>query len=198
MHTILSTTYFGPIEWYSQLYRSDCVYLEACETFQKQTVRNRCTIATANGRQTLSLPVVHDDATMITDIRISNHGKWRTEHWNALASAYGESPFFDYYADDIKPFFTNQWEHLFDFNLAIMRKMLELLDIEKDINLTAAYRQPSMQTATLQEEDTKKGSIAPFEPKTYYQVFQQKHGFMPNLSILDLLFNMGNEAILYL
>lgn len=186
---ILHTTYFGPIQWYQQLYRSECVYLDGNERWQKQTIRNRCYIATTSGVQALSVPIVHHTSpvSQTKNILISDHGKWRTEHWNALMSAYGESPFFDYYADDIRPFFTEKWELLFDFNLAIIYKMCELLDI-----------QPNIITQQIPTQvHAKEGSISPFNTP-YYQVYQQKHGFLPNLSILDLLFNMGNEAILYL
>ena len=196
----LHTTYFGPVQWYQQLYRSECVYIDRNERWQKQTIRNRCYIATANGIQALSVPIVHKapslyregrGGSLTSDIRISDHGKWRREHWNALQSAYGESPFFDYYADDIRPFFTEKWEFLFDFNLAIIHKMCELLDIEAPSNLP-----PEGEASITQHPSPLNPQPSTFNP--YYQVYQQKHGFLPNLSILDLLFNMGNEAILYL
>ena len=95
---ILTTTYFGPVEWYSQLYRADNVLLEACESFIKQTWRNRCVIATANGLQTLTVPVEHGGSRLIKDVRVSNHGSWRRVHWNTLQSAYSESPFFEFYS----------------------------------------------------------------------------------------------------
>lgn len=181
---LLSTTYFGPIQWYQKVNRAERVWIEAHESFIKQTYRNRCVIATTNGTQILSVPVNHDEGRGIRQIRISNHGNWRHLHWNALASAYGKSPFFDYYEDDLRPFFEQEWEYLFDFNLAIIHKMLELLDVRKDVMLTEEYSPSS--------------SSDDFHPQRYWQVYQQKHGFIPNLSILDLLFNMGNEAIYYL
>ncbi|MBR6885729.1 MAG: WbqC family protein [Prevotella sp.] len=142
---LLSTTYFGPVQWYQKLNRFDTIYIERCENFVKQTYRNRCVIATTNGLQTLSIPVEHtqekgeDSSRLITDIRISNHGNWRHLHWNALMSAYGDSPFFDYYVDDLKPFFEDRWENLFDFNMAITHKMCELLDIHPNILFTENY-----------------------------------------------------------
>ena len=142
---LLSTTYFGPVQWYQKLNRFDTIYIERCESFVKQTYRNRCVIATTNGLQTLSIPVEHtqekgeDSSRLITDIRISNHGNWRHLHWNALMSAYGDSPFFDYYVDDLKPFFEDRWENLFDFNMAITHKMCELLDIHPNIQFTESY-----------------------------------------------------------
>lgn len=207
---LLSTTYFGPVQWYQKLYRSKYVLIEQHESFLKQTYRNRCVIAATNGAQTLSVPIIHSSPdspspSVITSIRISNHGNWRHQHWNALASAYGESPFFDYYVDDLRPFFEEEWEYLFEFNMTIMLKMCELLDIHPNIQLTKQYETAE---AIRQQEDIQdyRETIRPknpvpdesFLPRRYYQVYEQKHGFLSNMSILDLLFNLGNEAILYL
>lgn len=210
---LLSTTYFGPIQWYQKLYRAEEVFIERCESFQKQTYRNRCLIATTNGLQALTIPVVRDQSNRLSDtnqdqepvslihsIRISDHGNWRHLHWNALKSAYGESPFFDYYQDDIRPFFEQRWDYLFDFNEAIREKMCELLDIQPSVRYTEEF------ASTVNYIMDFRSSIRPkhpesdpdFTPKRYYQVYEQKHGFLPNLSILDLLFNMGPESIFYL
>lgn len=196
---VLSTTYFGPIQWYQKLHRYDCSIVSREERFRKQSYRNRCVIATANGLQALTVPVVHDAGKDIGTLRVSEHGNWRHVHWNALCSAYGDSPFFQYYADDIRPFFESRWEYLYDLNMAITVKMCELLDIHPNItdrldgdvqggvdNLTDAI-------------DPKHGSVDPaFVPRCYYQVYERRYGFQPNLSILDLLFNEGNESVLYL
>lgn len=182
---VLHTTYFGPVSWYAQLARcaTPIIYIEAHENFVKQTTRSRCRIATANGVQTLSVPVNTSDGRLITDVRITDHANWRHQHWNALSSAYGESPFFDYYADDIRALFEPEWDNLFDYNLHITKKMCELLQIEPDIRFTEHYEAPSP---------------IEFTPRPYYQVFAKRHGFIGDLSILDLLFNEGNEAILKL
>ena len=191
MTTLLTTTYFGPIDWYRQLYRADHVWMEACESFIKQTYRNRCVIATANGLQTLTVPVEHGGSRLIRDIRISNHGSWRRVHWNALQSAYSESPFFEFYADDLHPFFEHDYEFLYDFNFEIMLKVCELLDIHPHVLHSEKFRMNSVEFATALHP-----SPSTFHP--YYQVFSHKFGFQPNLSILDLLFNMGPEGIFYL
>ena len=91
---LLSSTYFGPVQWYQKLYRYDQVCIDQQETFQKQTYRNRCLIATTQGVQALTVPVVHDDENVMHRMRISDHGNWRHLHWQALQSAYGDSPFF--------------------------------------------------------------------------------------------------------
>ena len=184
----LHTTYFGSVDWYRQLLSTDeTVYIEACENYVKQTSRNRCEIATANGKQILTVPVSVN--VNVKDVLISEHGNWRHQHWEALKSAYGMSPFFDYYQDDIRPFLDkqtfeeNRWEHLFDYNLAIIHKMLDLIGVEKEVRLTEKFR-----------------GVDKFSDSTkpYYQTFQRRYGFIPGLSILDLLFNEGPEAILYL
>lgn len=232
---LLSTTYFGPIQWYQKLCRYPRVLIEQHETFQKQTYRNRCLIATTQGVQPLTVPVVHSSSTSeeakpsaklascIMDCKLSDHGNWRHLHWQALQSAYGDSPFFEYYEDDLRPFFTERrWERLLDFNEAIRQKMCELLDIQPNVSLTTSYipirqelpraqhAEPSSRTECkdLQSDETYdfREAIRPkhpladpdFVPHPYYQVFAQKHGFLPNLSILDLLFNMGPESIFYL
>lgn len=202
MNCLLSSTYFGPVQWYQKLNRHDHCLIEQHDHFIKQTYRNRCVIATTQGTQTLSVPVEKYDNshTETKDIRISDHGNWRHLHWNALASAYGESPFFEFYADDIRPFFEKQWTFLLDFNMAITETMCELLDIQPNISLTLAYQPATQATPDFRDAIHPKHPTPDptFTPRPYYQVYAQKHGFAPNLSILDLLFNMGNEAVLYL
>ena len=198
---LLSTTYFGPVQWYQKLYRAEHVLIEQWEHFEKQSYRNRCLIATTQGIQALTVPVERGNAQTIKDIRISDHGNWRHLHWNALQSAYGESPFFDYYQDDIRPFFEERWTYLIEFNEAIRAKMCELLDIQPRVSYTKSWREPSSNflhdfRASIHPKHP--GADETFEPRPYYQVYRQKHGFLPNLSILDLLFNMGPEAIFYL
>ena len=166
--------------------------------------------AATGGRQALTVPIVHDEGDMLMrDVRISDHGNWRHLHWNALLSAYGESPFFDFYADDLRPFYEKRWAFLFDFNMEIMQKMCELLDIEPRVSTTDEYvflpevnGSEATDTGIMDFRDAIRPKHplpdAEFEPQEYYQVYALKHGFQPNLSILDLLFNEGPEAVLYL
>lgn len=203
MKTLLSTTYCGPVQWYQKLYRSEEVLMERQETFQKQTYRNRCVIATTNGLQTLTVPVERSTSNLIKDIRISNHGNWRHQHWFALMSAYNESPFFDYYQDDFRPFYERQYDFLYDFNMEICHKVCELIDIQPNIKETTFYRSVGVKefrTIDFRSAINPKhpADDADFVPRRYYQVYERKQGFQPNLSILDLLFNMGPESVFWL
>ena len=162
-------------------------------------------IPTTNGPLSLTIPTNHDISLSMKDIRISDHANWRHVHWNALLSAYGESPFFEYYQDDIRPFYEKKYEFLFDFNMETTEKMIELLDIRPRISVTEEYIQREEMGAENEINDFR-DAIRPkkplpdpeFESKRYYQVYEQKYGFQPNMSILDLLFNEGNEAIFFL
>ena len=138
---LLSTTYFGPVQYYAKLYAYPEVWMEAHEHYVKQTYRNRCLIASPSGVQALTVPVVKPgtDKCLMKDIRISDHGNWRHLHWNALETAYRNSPFFEYYADDFLPFYTQKWDFLFDFNEAIRAKVCELIDLHPKVLPTASY-----------------------------------------------------------
>lgn len=208
MNVLLATTYFGPVQWYQKLYRADRVVIDADETFVKQTYRNRCYIAAANGVQALTVPI--EKARLTRDVRISDHGDWRRVHWNAITSAYGESPFFEYYQDDIRPFYEQRWDYLYDFNEAIRETVCQLMDIQPHLTpLSSQFSTLSSQLSPcgLQPQTLDlRNAINPkhpapdsdFQPKRYYQVYAARHGFQTNLSVLDLLMNMGPESIFYL
>lgn len=196
----ISTAYLGPIQLYSKLYAYKEVRLETAENYIKQTYRNRCVIAAANGAQALTIPIVKPQTLkcLTRDIRISDHGNWRHLHWNALVSAYNMSPFFEYYEEDFAPFYEKKYDYLFDFNEKLREMICSLIDIQPHITLTKDYKiAPSHDFREIispksHQEDPK------FQPIPYYQVFKEKYGFLPNLSIVDLLFNMGPESTLIL
>ena len=198
MNVLLTTAYLAPVEYYQQLYRAGQVVIEQHDHYVKQTYRNRCMIASANGLQTLSIPIVKPDSPkcLTRDIRIATHGQWQHLHWNAIVSAYNSTPFFEYYADDFLPFYEKKSNYLFDFNEQLRALICSLLDISPVVSYSAEYAavfQPD--TLDLREaiHPKKKSVIQDFKP--YYQVFDRKQGFQANLSIIDLLFNMGPEAI---
>ena len=197
----LTSAYLAPVEYYSALAKTDTVFLEHCEFYEKQSYRNRCNIAGANGQLALTIPVEKSKGSrMLTrDVRISEHSDWQLQHWRSIESAYNSTPFFEYYKDDLLPFYEKDWTFLWDFNIEIQAKMLELLDLQVDIQLTKEYKVDfdenvlDARNSIHPKKETDTGSL-----KKYYQVFEQRFGFIPNLSIIDLLFNMGNESILVL
>ena len=196
----LSTAYLGSVHYYSKLVFFDEIRIETEEHYPKQTYRNRCLIAAANGIQALTVPVEKPKAlkSPTRDILISEHGNWRHLHWNALVSAYNMSPYFEYYTDDFRPFYEKKYKFLIDYNEALQATVCSLLDINPKITQTKKYE-------ILVENDFR-NVIDPrhpqpdetFVPRPYYQVFREKHGFLPNLSIVDLLFNMGPESLIYI
>lgn len=197
MKILTHPLYLAPVQLYARLYAADGVIFDGDSPFTKQTFRNRATIATENGTQSLTIPVIHTGGKQpMRDIRISEHGNWRHLHWNAMVSAYRKSPFFDYYADDFAHFYEERDGWLMDFNMRLHSVVCELLGLERSCEKT------TVETEKNDIEDIR--HIA--EPKSeiitntvpYYQVFARRHGFIPNLSIADLLFNMGPEALIVL
>lgn len=201
----LSSAYLAPVEYYTKLLAYDKVFVEQYDHYIKQTYRNRCTIAGPSGELALSIPTVKPDTLKcpMKDIRISDHGNWRHLHWNAIESAYNNTPFFEYYKDDFRPFYEKKYEFLADFNEELCQLVCKLIDIQPCIERTSEYK-----TEFTTEETDFREIIHPkkdfriadpeFIPHPYYQVFDSKLGFLPNLSIIDLLFNMGPESLLVL
>lgn len=196
---LLSTAYLAPIQYYAHLYAAHEAIEDRGEHYVKQTYRNRCYIATPTGAQPLTLPVVRNGAahTAVRDIRLSDHGNWQHLHWTALTSAYESSPYFEYYADDFRPLYEQHFDFLVDFNDALRQTVLSLLSLEKDITSSNEYVTPTPEMTDLRSIISPKQSLeadAAFRPIPYYQVFKERTGFVPNLSIVDLLFNMGPES----
>jgi len=192
----LSTAYLAPIDWYQCINAASEAVIDGYCNYVKQTYRNRCIIASANGVQTLSIPVIKPDTPKCydRDIRISEHGSWRHIHWNAIISAYRSSPFFDYYEDDFRPFYEKKYEFLYDFNEELRLLICELIDIQPIVIHSGHFIESDSDIRDLREAINPKKPPVNTDFKPYYQVFTPKYGFQANLSIIDLLFNLGNEA----
>ena len=201
----LCSAYLAPVEYYTKLLAYYKIFIEQHDHYMKQTYRNRCTITGPDGELALSIPTVKPDTPKcpMKDIRISDHGNWRHLHWNAIESAYNNTPFFEYYKDDFRPFYEKKYEFLFDFNEELCRLVCELIDIHPVLERTAENKKEfTPDEADFREiihpkKDFRTADTA-FVPQPYYQVFESKLGFLPNLSIIDLLFNMGPESLLIL
>ena len=205
MDILLSSAYLAPVQYYTKLLHShgDAVYVEAFENYAKQTYRNRCIIADANGPLALTIPTekTGEGKCLMRDIRISNHGNWRHQHWNALEAAYRHTPFFQYYEDDFRPFYEKEIPFLYDFNMQLTHLVCDLIGIGASLVPTEQFAQNPDGMADFRTSISPKApwqEDREFSPAAYYQVFQEKHGFLPNLSIVDLLFNMGPESIIVL
>ncbi len=205
MDILLSSAYLAPVQYYTKLLHNNggTAYVEAFDNYAKQTYRNRCMIADANGSLALTIPTekTAEGKCLMRDIRISDHGNWRHQHWNALEAAYRHTPFFLYYEDDFRPFFEKKIAFLYDFNMQLTELVCSLIGLDVTLRPTDTYRQNPVGMADSRTLITPKASWEDderFHPVEYYQVFKEKHGFIPNLSIADLLFNMGPESILIL
>lgn len=200
MNTLLSSAYLPPIEYCAFLLQDE-VWLEQCENFQKQSFRTRSVILTSNGPLTLSVPVVHSSVKEpISQTRIEYVTPWQRTHWRAIESAYGGSPYFLYYQDALRPFYEQHFDYLFDFNLQLLQTILRLLKIRTSIHLTEDFAeiQPNDLRTTIHPRKKSEPDYPLAYRKPYYQVFSEKFGFTPNLSIIDLLFNIGPESTNYL
>ena len=197
---LLSTAYIGPVQYFTKFILFGKIWLETQENYARQTYRNRCNIYGANGKLALIVPVLTagKHKTLIKDIRIDYTKKWQKLHWMALESAYRSSPFFEFYADDFLPFYSKRFEFLFDLNMELMLKIVYLLELTPEIKLTERF----LLTGTVKIADMR-DTIHPkrsyrsdkqFSPLEYKQVFSEKYGFLPNLSIIDLIFNAGPDA----
>lgn len=185
---VLCSFYLPPISWFAAFRSGEPVAVEQWENFQKQTLRNRCYIDSPNGKLALSIPIDKSNFSsagkcLMKDVMISRQLDWRRQHWMALETSYYNSPFFEYLQDDFRPIYNKEWKYLIDLNETLTEVCLDLLEIDQHPARTTGY-----QGLTAQKKD----ATAVTSP--YYQVFKEKHEFLPDLSIVDLLFNMGPEA----
>ncbi len=193
---IFPAFYFGPISYFAALIRTEKFRIEVHENFPKQTYRNRCYIQGANGKLRLAIPTQHDGTRKIKDLKVSGEFNWQKEHFKSLVSAYKSSPYFEYYEDDLLPILERKEEFLLDLNLKTIDFISTKLKLDFKLELTETYEIIS------EELDFRNQFNAKEEPNgnfpEYFQVFDEKFDFMPDLSILDLLFNEGPKSKDYL
>lgn len=203
---LLSTAYFPPTEYFAVLAKYSVIYLEACENYQKQSYRNRCRFLAADGVQDLRVPVVHENGTFslpIREIRVDYSTPWVVKTERAIASAYSSSPFFEYYRDQLFAILDAHPETLFELNLRLIRFFMQKCGFQTEIRLTEDFIRPGdVDGLDLREVIHPKRPDTLLEDlglkKPYYQVFARKYGFKSSLSVMDLLFNEGPNALSFL
>ena len=206
---LLATAYAPPVSYFVKLYEhvAGTIALEGCEHYIKQSYRNRCRILGPNGVQSLTIPVELPAGTKtpIREVRISDHGEWRHLHAQALRTAYGASPFFEFYADELMPFYERRYTYLWDFNAELLQTLLAQLQLDLDWSTTTDFLPPQSSEAMSECCDLRytlsPKQAAPLpgvQLRPYYQLHLERMGFVEDLSILDLLFEMGPEALLVL
>ena len=199
---LLEIQYLPAVAWCAAVWREELVCLEASEHYQKGSLRNRCYLAGPNGPQRLSIPLEKGkhQQTPIREVRIAYSEPWQRLHWRTIQSAYGNAPFYEHYADEIRPFYEKRWTYLFDYNLEFQTFILKKkLGWKGDFKMETAYCPPGKWAGGLDLRDTigsRQAEIPDwFTPLPYPQVFQERSGFLPNLSVLDLLFCCGRAGI---
>ncbi len=197
MTPLLCSAYLPPISFLLALNGKTTAHLECFDNYNKQTYRNRCIIAGPNGPLTLSIPIEKGSSPhqQMKDVRISSHYDWVRSHITALQSAYMNSPFFIFYKDDFYSIFDKKHTFLFDLNLELFQKIIELIDIEVTLSPTHSYSKTDENMIDFRSLiDPNYPLVDNLTITPYYQVFQHKTSFLPNLSVVDLLFNMGPES----
>ena len=201
--TLLPLTYFGNLEYYAHLMDDEC-RVEVCSNYEKQTYANRCTIMGSNGVQDLTIPIAKPwHNTPIKEVRIAYDEPWQQMHWRALRAAYNSSPFFEFYGDELAVLYDKRWDFLVDFDLKTQEIALKLLKLEGITPTTTTAWEKSGKPGIKDCRNSlhPKKKVVPLHLNLgveYYQVFAPKFGFVSNLSIVDLLMNLGNESRIYL
>lgn len=226
MAKLLTTAYFPPISYFAAIAEDmeglirtkgedrrsipssplspSTIYIEACENYQKQSYRNRCHFYAADGKQSLSFPIAHSEGThkhLISEVLIDYSKPWALQHKRTIISAYRTSAYFEYYQDELFAILDSKPERLLDLNTRLLEFFLDKIGIKAEIRMTENYSQ-NTDCEDLREVIHPKRPDNILEKlelnKPYFQVFAEKHGFIPNLSIMDLLFNEGPDSIIYL
>ena len=200
MPVILHPAYFPNVYTFSILSQKEVIW-EVWDNYQKQTYRNRCYICTDQGKLMLNIPILHAGGVQgrqrYRDVQIDHTAPWPKQHWKTLQTAYRSSPFFEYYEDDLAPLFQQKEKYLLEFNLKATATICELLQIPVPDKQSSAYKEEIVEGIDGRYlVNAKQEKQRTYQP--YTQVFEDRHGFLSNLSILDLLFNEGSNALSYL
>jgi len=196
---VLSTAYYPPVQYFAEIAKSGKLLIEQHETYPKQTYRNRCYIYSANGVLPLSIPVERGSfhKVKLKDIKLDNTRKWKREHINAIRSAYNSAAFFEFYSEEVLKPLDKQHKFLIDLNMDILNILLDIFEMSITVNRTDSFNKKYGENYMdlRYSISPKKSSIITYGE--YFQVFSPDQGFKPNLSIIDLLFNMGPESWTY-
>lgn len=197
---IYPVLYNGPVHYFARLVKESGIVLEAHDNYTKQTYRNRCLIPGANGVLTLTIPVKRMKGVkcLFRDVRVDYSQPWNRIHWKSFEAAYSVSPYFEYIRDELEPFYRENFDFLIDLNHKLLEKVLEILGLHIPIRFSESFSELQGPGDPRTFMHLKKGAMEAdpyFRILPYHQVFMERHGFQPNLSILDLLFNMGPESL---
>lgn len=207
MHILIHPVYYGSIAQFTAISKADEITFEKHDNYQKQTYRNRTFIATPEGPLLLNIPIKHTSKgkrgerarvhQKYKEVRIENDFPWQREHWKSIQIAYRSSPFFEFFEDDFAPLYEKNYTHLMDFNLDAFNVVKEALGMDLSINFTVTYESLIKEKIDYRNLADAKNNLD-FKNDPYTQVLQKHHHFLPNLSIIDLLFNEGTNALSYL
>jgi len=200
--TLIETAYLPSLAWCAAVWNEHRVAIDAAEHYQKGSLRNRCYLPAPNGPHRLSIPLLKGkhQQTPIREVRIAYDQPWQRQHWRSILAVYGNAPFFEHYAEDIRPFFERQWAYLFDLNQALLELILcEKLGWRGEFEFRDSY----VHLGEWHQGPDFRGQItgvaqawpAWYSPKRYPQVFEERTGFLPNMSVLDLLFCCGKTGV---
>lgn len=198
---LVHPNYGSPIAQYAAIAQGETLLFEAQDNYQKQTYRNRMKIATSSGILQLTIPILHNKDSQERQksfaVRLENKFHWQRDHWRSLKVAYQTSPYFEYYEDALEPLYHTTYSTLIDFNMALHHLIMDCLQLEKDIKHTTIFEKAPELVADFRSLTLAK-KMPEFELPPYHQLFHDKHGYLPNLTVLDLLFNEGPNAVTYL
>ena len=196
---VLNSHYFPCIAYFDLLVRHNSVLIDLGEHFMKQSYRNRCVIYTSNGPLALSIPVIKKNKTKVKDVLLDTSSDWKKSHWRAISSAYNSSPFFEYYEHDLRTVFFKEHLTLAELNLALLKHICKEIGLDRNLSVSEGFVERNECIVDYKNLiDAKKPYPIAANYSRYIQIFEEKHGFISNLSILDLLFHEGPETLNYI